>query len=103
MGTITNIALVIAAAAIVPSAGPFTPAVLFSTVAAFIAAFAIACGHIRRGSLTIYLATSAAVVSPIFTDLQRVDVWLVVLSAIGGVAGVVLYLDYHRRCSSLSR
>ena len=100
MGAIANIALVIAAAAIVPSAGPFTPAVFLSGLAALVAVLAIAYGHIRRGVLTIYLALSTAVVSPIFTNLQRVEIWLVVLTAIGGVAGVVLYVGYRHRNSA---
>ena len=96
MGTVANIVLVIAVAAFVPSAGTFTPAIFLSAAAAIVAVLAIASGHIRRGFLTIYLAFSAAVVSPIVTDLQRADIWLLVLAGIGGIAGVVLYVSYRK-------
>ena len=87
MGTIANIALSVAALAIVPSAGPWTPAVFFSALAALVAVPVIVSGNIRRGILTVYLALSAVVVSPMFADLPQVDIWLVVLIAIGGIGG----------------
>lgn len=97
MGIAVNIAIVLAAMAIVPSAGPFMPAIFLSACAALVGAIAIAFGHVRRGILTIYLALSAAVVSPVLLEVQRVDIWLVILPAVGALFGSLLFLDYNRR------
>lgn len=103
MSIAVNVALILAAAAIIPSAGSFTPAIFVSALAAVVGATAIALGQVRRGLLTIYLALSAAVVSPVLLDVPRTDVWLVTLPAMGVLLGLLLYLDYNRRKSSADR
>lgn len=96
MNFVANIALTLAAIAVVPSAGAFTPAIFISAVAAVLGLVAIGFGHVRRGVLTIYLAVSAAVVSPAFLDAQREEVWLIVLITVGTLLGAILFLNYQR-------
>ena len=100
MNFAANLALVLAAIAVVPSAGAFTPAIFVSAAAAVLGLIAIGFGHVRRGALTIYLALSAAVVSPVLLDVQREEVWLIVLTTVGTLFGSILFLNYQRSKST---
>jgi hypothetical protein len=83
--------------AIVPSAGPFIPAILVSGLTALIAVFAISRGYLRRGILTIYFALSAAIVSPAIIDVDGLEFWIVALHVLGGISALGLYWDFNRR------
>jgi uncharacterized membrane protein len=96
MNLIANFGLVLAAIAVVPSAGAFTPAIFVSAVAAILGLIAIGFGHKRRGVMTIYLALSAAILSPALFDMQRQEIWLIVLTTVGTLLASLLYLDYRR-------
>ena len=96
MSIVANIALILAAIAVVPSAGAFTPAIFVSAIAAILGLITIGVGHKRRGVMTIYLALSAAVVSPALLDMQRQEIWLIVLTTVGTLLASLLYLDYRR-------
>lgn len=102
MEVVANIALVLAVAALIPSAGPFTPAIFVSAFTALIGVAAIAAGNVRRGILTVYFALSAGIVSPVLFAVQRVEFWLLTLLAIGFLSGLVFYLNHNRRKSSLN-
>jgi hypothetical protein len=99
MSAIVNVALFLAVVAIVPSAGPFTPAILISGLTALIALFAVSRGYFRRGILTIYFALSAAIVSPAFIDIAGLEFWIIALHVLGGISALVLYWDFNRRQS----
>ncbi len=92
MDFLANLALALAAAALIPSAGPFVPALFLSGLAGVAAVFTILSGRYRRGILTVYLAISACLVSPLLFRLQRVDLWLAALIALGCIVAAALYL-----------
>ena len=91
---VANLGVALSALALVPSAGSFTPAIGISVVAALIGAYAMSKGHIRRGVFAIYLGLSAVVVSPMFLQVSRVDLWLIALSTIGVVLGFGLTMHH---------
>lgn len=99
MSTFVNVALVLAVVAIVPGAGPFTPAILVSGLTALIAVFAISRGHLRRGLLTLYFSISAALVSPLIIDVHGLEFWVVALYGLGGISALVLYWHFNRNQS----
>ena len=103
MSGVANLALVLAAIAIVPSAGAFTSAIFASAIAAILGLIAIGFGHKRRGILTIYLALSAAVVSPVAINVQQTEIWLIVLTTIGGLLGLILLRDHKLGSTSTER
>ena len=91
---VANLGSALSALALVPSAGPFTPAIGISVVAALISAYAISKGHVRRGVFAIYMALSAVVVSPLLLQVSRVDRWLIALLTIGVVLGFSLIMHH---------
>ena len=96
MARITNTALALAIVSFLLSSAVLTPMVFVAWFAAAIGAIGVWLGHVRRGSLTIYFAIGATIVSPIFMGIGAVDLLLIAIPMIGALIAFVSWWNYRQ-------